>query len=581
MKTRTRTRHSIDHMIKILFFSLLPVVIVDALISFYVMSSLSRQAIQSLQDTVSLYVSQLDTVHISVNKYLIRCLDREDVKKALETESSLELIQSAQKISQDVTEFLESFDSGYQFFFYNKQNGRFLRPNGVYETMTKDELDSLNNELLTLMQKTDPVLSYTDAWEILSTPSGVYFYKVFHSEDHYAGCCISADLITAPLKSIHLGHDGFIFLTDRHHTPLTNADKLGKLHIGFSSADSHSASVYSSGQNLVLAGELTMGVFCPHIILKKRIANERILVLQFLISGTVLLIAGILFCSIFYMKRRILKPLKEFSENLARLDHTTDFINLQDSKIIELENANLQFKKLMNQIKSLKIRIYEKELEKQNIYMDYLQLQIRPHFFLNCLNTIYSMAQTQLYEEIMELSVIISDYFRYIFKNRQQFVTVQSELEHVENYMKIQKLRYADRFTYEIYAEEGTGQVQILPILIQTFIENSIRYSAMLEDTIHIRIEVCWAQAGANTCGNIHIQITDNGPGFPADILAALNDTQSLEPLNGRRIGITNAVKRLWLFYSEGDAAITFSNLPAKGACVTILLLADESHRIP
>lgn len=79
----------------------------------------------------------------------------------------------------------------------------------------------------------------------------------------------------------------------------------------------------------------------------------------------------------------------------------------------------------MRQIKKLKIDIYEKELEKQKTMMNYLQLQIRPHFFLNCLNTIYSMAQTQLYEEIMKMSMITSNYFRYIFQNTQDLVPVK------------------------------------------------------------------------------------------------------------------------------------------------------------
>ena len=64
--------------------------------------------------------------------------------------------------------------------------------------------------------------------------------------------------------------------------------------------------------------------------------------------------------------------------------------------------------------------------------MNYLQLQIRPHFFLNCLNTIYSMAQTQLYEEIMKMSMITSNYFRYIFQNTQDLVPVKNELEHIK-----------------------------------------------------------------------------------------------------------------------------------------------------
>lgn len=324
-----------------------------------------------------------------------------------------------------------------------------------------------------------------------------------------------------------------------------------------------------------------MGAFCPHIILDKLTAYERILVLQLLITATVLLIAIGLFGSVAYMKRQVLNPIKTFSENLSRY-RDMEIIDLEDSNLIELEQANLQFQNLMDQIRGLKIDIYEKELEKQRIQMNYMQLQIRPHFFLNCLNTIYSMAQTQLYEEIMRLSVIISDYFRYIFKNTQDFVPVYAELCHIENYMKIQKLRYGERLSYEIYAEEGTKDVKILPILLQTFIENAIKYSAVLDEKMHIRTDISWAQADADASKNIQIQITDNGTGFPQEVLEALNGERLLEPEEGHRIGITNAIQRLRLFYreGEGEAAAAFSNLPAGGACVTILLPADESHMI-
>lgn len=168
-----------------------------------------------------------------------------------------------------------------------------------------------------------------------------------------------------------------------------------------------------------------MGAFYPQIILSKFRAYEKIILLQFILALAVLLVAVILFTSIFYMKKHVLTPIKLFLENLAHLDDSAETINLKDTNLLELEQANSQFKNLMRQIKKLKIDIYEKELEKQKTMMNYLQLQIRPHFFLNCLNTIYSMAQTQLYEEIMKMSMITSNYFRYIFQNTQDLVPVK------------------------------------------------------------------------------------------------------------------------------------------------------------
>ena len=574
--------YSIDSIIKILMMILLPIVVLDSIISIYVIHSMRQQTVTSLQDTTSLYISQIDTEHTSINKYLMRRLtENTDVQTVLETNDTLELISTFDKVHRDVDTFVESFENGYQIFFYNRMHNRMLRPTEAFAEMTLKEIKEVNNALISYMQNSSDFPFYSDAWEILDLESGIYFFKVFHSGDNFAGCFVSAENIVKPLKKINLGKDGFIALTSKEGEPLTHKDLLRNHKISLEKErDLAFPKVSVQGDNLILSGTLTMGVFHPQIILNKTQVYEKIIMIQSILVGTVLLVAIILFFSMFYMKRKVLTPIKTFSENLSHFDDSTKIMDLKDTKLIELEQANLQFKNLMRQIKKLKIDIYEKELEKQKTLMNYLQLQIRPHFFLNCLNTIYSMAQTQLYEEIMQMSLITSDYFRYIFQNPKDFVPLQEELKHIEDYMKIQKLRYGDRFDYEIFAEKGTEQVMILPILIQTFIENSLKHAATLEQPITLKTEVNWSPSLEHAHKNIQIQITDTGTGFPEDVLWELNQTQGLEPVGGHRIGITNAIKRLQLFYEKNEAAITFSNLTQGGACVMILLPANISSTV-
>lgn len=442
MKKRHRSNeHSIDYIIKVLMAFLLPVVLLDIVISIYVIHSLREQTVHSLQDMTSLYVSQIDTAHISINKYLMRQLTQNPYfKTALETDNTLELIQNTEKVHKDVDTFLESFNHGYQIFIYNKKQQRLFQPTEIFQDLTASEVSKLHSALISYMNKNDDFPAYSDAWEIMNLSSGIYFFKVFHSGDNFAGCFISADNIIAPLKEINMGKDGFVSLTSKDGVPLTQTQRLDKEKIHFQQYNINSPNVSTQGTHLIISGNLTMGAFHPQIILNKRQVYEQIIMLQFILAGAVLLIATILFSSMIYMKRKILSPIKRFSENLSHFDDSTEIIDLKDTQLLELEQANLQFKNLMRQIKKLKIDIYEKELEKQKTLMNYLQLQIRPHFFLNCLNTIYSMAQTQLYEEIMEMSMITSNYFRYIFQNPQDFVPVQEELKHIENYMEIQKL---------------------------------------------------------------------------------------------------------------------------------------------
>lgn len=578
MKRRRRSNgYSIDSIIKILLILLLPVVILDSIISIYVIHSMRRQTVQSLEDTTSLYISQIDTAHISINKYLMRRLtESNDFKTVLETDSTLELIQASEKVHRDVDTFMESFESGYNIFAYNQKHKRFLHMTEVFPELTKEDVTELDKTLVFYMNNSSDFPSYSDAWEIMQLKSGIYFFKIFHSGDNFAGCFISAENIVHPLKQINLGKDGFIALTSAEGQPLTQNDTIQKRQISFPKEyTSDTPRVSAQGSNLIISGPLTMGVFHPQIVLNKMQAYEQIVLIQFILAGAVLFVAIILFSSMIYMKQKVLAPIKTFSENLSHFNDSTEIMDFKDTQLLELEQANLQFKNLMRQIKKLKIDIYEKELEKQKTFMNYLQLQIRPHFFLNCLNTIYSMAQTQLYEEIMEMSMITSNYFRYIFQNPQDFVLLQEELKHIEDYMKIQKLRYGNGFDYEIFAEKGTEQVRILPILIQTFIENSVKHAVASDEPITVKTDIHWSSSPENPHKNIQIQISDTGSGFPEDVLYELNHAQSLEPVNGHRIGITNAIKRLNLFYEKDTAAITFSNLPQKGACVTILLPAN------
>ena len=88
-------------------------------------------------------------------------------------------------------------------------------------------------------------------------------------------------------------------------------------------------------------------------------------------------------------------------------------------------------------------------------------------------------------------------------------------------------MRYGDTFSYEIHAEEGTENIRIPPILIQTFIENAIKHSNTFDEPIIIRTDIAWMTAGGNSHENIQIQVMDTGCGFSEDILQSLNSGTS------------------------------------------------------
>ncbi|MNW46756.1 Sensor histidine kinase YpdA [compost metagenome] len=211
-------------------------------------------------------------------------------------------------------------------------------------------------------------------------------------------------------------------------------------------------------------------------------------------------------------------------------------------------------------------------MEKQRIQLDYMKLQINPHFFLNCLTNIYSMAQMQLYREIEQMALSTSRYFRYIFQNDGDFVKLSDEIEHVRIYLDIQKHRYPNALAYRIDEGENlAAEFRIPPLVLQTFVENAVKYAVSRVSQVNIELTLQLQQEDGE--GRLTIRIADTGPGFPPEILEDLRNGRPLDQSAGNHIGIMNTLQRLASLYS-GQAAVSFSNREDGGACVMISLPA-------
>jgi sensor histidine kinase YesM len=270
-----------------------------------------------------------------------------------------------------------------------------------------------------------------------------------------------------------------------------------------------------------------------------------------------------------YMKNKVIKPILNFSHNLSVINEGTNLLDLQDSNIIELEQANQQFKNLMREIVKLRINLYEQELDKKRIQIDFMQQQIKPHFYLNCLTTIYSMAQTQKYKEIESMALFTTKYLRYLFQTNTDFIKIEHEINHINDYLNIQTLRYGSAFSYECKIEPGMEQALIPPLILMTFIENTIKHCVSLTITLKINLEITKIiEEGVEYC---RIVLKDTGPGFDPDLLISLNERRPLSIENGSRIGINNTIKRLSFLYEE-NFVLNFSNNEDLGARIELII---------
>ena len=303
--------------------------------------------------------------------------------------------------------------------------------------------------------------------------------------------------------------------------------------------------------------DFSVGVAITNKTLKTaRVVNFVLLALQVLLVVVIVTV-------LFYTLRGILLPLQRFTGMLKQLSEN----NPADRKlpVHELSAAGDVMNRMVLQIHELESAVYEEQLRKQKVQLDYAQIKIRPHFFINCLNVIHSMAQTEKTEEIQDLCLYVSGYLRSLYSCPDETYTLAEELALIDNYLSIVKEVNGQRFTLNSQIDGQARQLLIPPLLVETFVENSLKYARSRLVRIDILVT---AKAREDGLYLLDIRIEDTGGGFGEEVLNSLNEGSFERKDERHQIGIINIVERLSLMYGD-KGRVSFYNTE-NGAGVSI-----------
>lgn len=167
---------------------------------------------------------------------------------------------------------------------------------------------------------------------------------------------------------------------------------------------------------------------------------------------------------------------------------------------------------------------YQTYIEKRTAQLKALQAQINPHFLHNTLQSIGAMAITREVPEIYSIIQAVSNNFRYTMTQGNDLVTLQEELEHVDNYLRIQKFRFKDKVEVEINVEHTTESCMLPPLTLQPIVENAFEHGFAQKKgkwLIQINVEACGDK--------VKIVIEDNGVGFSQDRKLEIMENLSMD----------------------------------------------------
>lgn len=225
---------------------------------------------------------------------------------------------------------------------------------------------------------------------------------------------------------------------------------------------------------------------------------------------------------------------------------------------------------MMNEIQTLRVNVFEEQLNKQREELQRLQLQVNPHFFLNALNIVYNLAKVKNHQLIMEMTMSLIKYFRFLFRSNTSFVRLNDELQHTRHYLSIQELRFPEKLTWKVDAPDYLTDIPVPPLVIQSFVENSIKHAVTMEEPIHITVYVGFEDEIDGSM--MKISIKDTGKGFEDKVLQELLAGKNIENEQGEHIGIWNVQRRLKLLYNETVSIHYYNDKETGGAVVEIIV---------
>ena len=275
--------------------------------------------------------------------------------------------------------------------------------------------------------------------------------------------------------------------------------------------------------------------------------------------------------------QQFVRPIEDLRGLMYQAQHGNLLVSYQPDTQDEFEDLAESFNQMVAELRRLIDQVYIEQSSKRKAEVKALMASIKPHFLYNTLETIHWMARRYGANDIVEAVDALSDLFRVGFSANHELGTVENEFNHVESYLKIQKLRYHDILDYSLEMEPAVRDLPVMQTILQPIVENAL-YHGIKESGNPGRIDIqAWRESDT-----LLMVIRDNGRGMTPDILDQLlltiNQRSDLDPSRGH--GLRNVQQRLALTYGS-PYGITIQSEPNQGTTVTlrlpVLALREES----
>ena len=370
------------------------------------------------------------------------------------------------------------------------------------------------------------------------------------------------------LKNIKLGKIGFIYILDsngeviyspiNYIVPRVKNQWFTKKRAGIFNKyilKQHFQFIYSTS---TYTKWKIIGVFSLNEALKE-VVNIRHYILLILLAIIIIAVAiSVVFSS------SIANPINKLRKLMKKAESGDLSVNFEVRYSDEIGQLGRSFNKMISEIRNLIDVVYKEQKSKREAELRTLQSQIKPHFLYNTLDTIHWMAKKYGANDVIQVINALTNLFRIGLSKGNEIIRVVEEVEHVNSYLVIQKVRYEEMLEYEIEVADEIKSLYVQKLILQPIVENAIYHGIKAKKEpgkIMIRAEIQ---------GEVLIfRVSDNGIGISEPELAKINNALLNENSEKVGYGLFNVNERIRLSYGK-EYGVSVQSVMGIGTTVEI-----------
>ncbi|MEY2192056.1 sensor histidine kinase [Neobacillus sp. BF23-41] len=245
------------------------------------------------------------------------------------------------------------------------------------------------------------------------------------------------------------------------------------------------------------------------------------------------------------------RPIYKLSRLMKDVEKGNFNVDLKVDSKDEIGILAQSFNSMVSKIRELIKQNFHIEIRQKQAELYALQSQINPHFMYN---TLESISMTIDDDTVSEMVTLLGRMLRFSLENKNRIVPFQKEVEHIENYLTIQKFRFEDRLSFSIESDINLHQLYSPKFILQPIIENSIKHGLEARRGMFtIRVYISKVPGIYPGTEDVIIRVEDNGIGIDGKTQQEINSLLKSDPI-GRRdsgFGMINVHARILMLFGE------------------------------